>query len=573
MTTIISHNLNNQPTQITAPQITITVENPPQHLVQLPSGAIFNTKVVANLAEGFTKLDSIFGQLTIRTSIVLPENSSLELQLLRFQPQLQLLLKKINNLEIRDPSPAKSINQTVKTVIQSTLVSQKIPVNQTRPEPNATKLDIGAQIQATLLRPIEKTTENLLQPSNGKYSNAEQNSVSATPKSQAPSKIESKQDPQVKLAVGDDLISKALSKTYRRLKIFGDKASSIARLTTEGGGSYILKTIQSILENKKISNPRDTAPLKAGTKLVLNFLGTNHNSIQNSKISMVSHNTINGVVVATTPTGQPIINTPLGMMAVETRVPLKTGLNLQLEIIPEKITVPTSSSPVTRFEMIFQSKEWFNLIDAIHEIDLVAPQVAKTFTTTTLPQPNTQLTSNILFFLNALKGGDIRSWIGNTAATLLGQINPELLAQLDEDFALLNRVNIEPQANEWRTAVIPFLTTMGLEQFHLHTQGQLNQEYNKNDDNNSRFIIDISLSRLGRLQLDGFLRKKRKRLDLVVRTQQALPKTIRIEISKIYKDFSEISEIIGQITFQVNQHFVEIPMPQLVDHSTKGVVI
>ena len=97
MTTIISHNLNNQPTQITAPQITITVENPPQPLVQLPSGAIFNTKVVVNLAEGFTKLDSIFGQLTIRTSIVLPENSSLELQLLRFQPQLQLLLKKINN--------------------------------------------------------------------------------------------------------------------------------------------------------------------------------------------------------------------------------------------------------------------------------------------------------------------------------------------------------------------------------------------------------------------------------------------------------------------------------------------
>jgi len=144
---------------------------------------------------------------------------------------------------------------------------------------------------------------------------------------------------------------------------------------------------------------------------------------------------------------------------------------------------------------------------------------------------------------------------------------------LDEDFALLNRVNIEPQTNEWRTAVIPFLTTMGLEQFHLHTRGQLNQEYNKNDGNNSRFIIDISLSRLGRLQLDGFLRKKRKRLDLVVRTQQALPKTIRIEIAKIYKDFSEISKIVGQITFQVNQHFVEIPMPQLVDHSTRGVVI
>ena len=92
-------------------------------------------------------------------------------------------------------------------------------------------------------------------------------------------------------------------------------------------------------------------------------------------------------------------------------------------------------------------------------------------------------------------------------------------------------------------------------------------------DTSSRFIIDISLSRIGRLQLDGFLRKKRNQLDLIVRTQQALPREMHAEISKIYRSFLETSKISGQITFHINQSFVEIPIPQLIDHATRGVVI
>ena len=81
------------------------------------------------------------------------------------------------------------------------------------------------------------------------------------------------------------------------------------------------------------------------------------------------------------------------------------------------------------------------------------------------------------------------------------------------------------------------------------------------------------MSRLGRLQLDGFLRKKRKRLDLIVRAQQKLPGEMHAEISSIYSNFLEASKISGQITFNVSQSFVEIPIPQLVDHKTRGVVI
>ena len=166
---------------------------------------------------------------------------------------------------------------------------------------------------------------------------------------------------------------------------------------------------------------------------------------------------------------------------------------------------------------------------------------------------------------NALKIGNFRSWIGRTATSLLAQIKPQLLSQLDEDFALLSRANTEPQPNEWRTAIIPLFGASGLEQFQLHTQIQSDREAKEN--------MDISLSRIGRIQLDGFLRKKRKQLDLIIRTEGSLPKKMRIEISKIYRNLSEISKFTGQMTFQVNQNFVEIPMPHYEDQSIRGVVI
>jgi hypothetical protein len=306
---------------------------------------------------------------------------------------------------------------------------------------------------------------------------------------------------------------------------------------------------------------------------VLNFIGTIDNFSQNSKTPKAGHSIISGVVVAKTSSGQPILNTPLGMMVVETKMPLTTGLKLELEVLPEQITAPTTSAPAIRFSTISESTEWLNLLDAIHKINLVAPQISQNLVNNILPQANTQLTSNILFFLNALKGSGIGSWVGDNAASLLGQIQPQLLTQLDEDFAVLSRGNMEPQPSEWRTAIIPFVTTMGLSQFKLHTQSQSSQKKDSNVANSSRFIIDISLSRIGRIQLDGFLRKKRKRLDLIVRVQQSLPREMRAEISMIYRNLAEKSNISGQITFQTNKKFVEIPIPQLIDHAIRDVVI
>ena len=568
MTNIISRDLNIPNSQTTAPQLIVSAENPPKSLVKLPSGAIFEAQLISTLSDGRARLDSIFGQLIIKTGLTLPENSSLELQILRFKPNPQLLLRRINNFEIKDPSAAKSIKQAIKPISQSNLKSRYEKTLDSKPF----ELDINAQIKGTLLRPSKKKSTKFLTHSfTNKYSNLKNLSNSAEPKYQAQKEqIDPKSDKQTHPQIKEDLISKTVLKTFLGLKELRNKAISLRELTTKNSGSGFLETIQSLMRNTKIIKSSINLPLKAGTKLVLKFVEDKTHAAADPKITTFNANLMQCVVVATTPGGQAIVDTPIGIIAVESKVRLKTGFTLQLEILPDKISEPTFNSPVMRFEANFQSKEWVNLNEAIHEIGQTSPQLSKHITDTLLPQPNTQLTSNILFYLKALKGADIRLWIGRNVASLLGKVKPDLLAQLDEDFTILSRAHSEPQLNEWRTAIIPFLATNGLEQFKLHTQNQTNQE---KDENSSRFLIDISLSRLGRLQMDGLLKKKSKRLDLIIRTQQILPRKMRIEITKIYKDFSELSKIAGQISFQVNRHLVEVPIPQLADYGTTEVII
>ena len=161
-----------------------------------------------------------------------------------------------------------------------------------------------------------------------------------------------------------------------------------------------MQKFESLLKHNENKSPANSGPFQPGTKLILNFLGTTDNSSHHSKSHKYGQNMISGMVIATTPSGQPILNTPLGLVAVESKVQLETGLIIQLEIIPSQITKPPMNSSETRFELIYQSKEWLNLLDAINEMELVSPQVAKSFINNTLPQPNSQLASNLLFFLN-----------------------------------------------------------------------------------------------------------------------------------------------------------------------------
>lgn len=167
-----------------------------------------------------------------------------------------------------------------------------------------------------------------------------------------------------------------------------------------------------------------------------------------------------------------------------------------------------------------------------------------------LARPDTQLGANVLFFLAALRGGDIRSWLGDGPMRVLERLRPELAGRLGEEFSRLARLADEPGSNDWRVAAVPFADGEDVHRIRFLTR-QSPQEEDKGDSGHgTRFLVDVELTRLGRLQLDGLVAKDGKRVDLLVRSNQPLPGRMRDDIRVIFQEAAALTGLQGGVGFQ-----------------------
>ena len=219
------------------------------------------------------------------------------------------------------------------------------------------------------------------------------------------------------------------------------------------------------------------------------------------------------------------------------------------------------------------SRDWQALKEAIAVLQAAEPLVAQQFLNTVVPRPDTQLAANILFFLVALRGGDIRSWLGEGPSRALQRHKPDLLSRLSDEFRTIGRTAEEPVSGDWRIAVVPFNSGEELKQIRVFMRRHGTQEEEEDGDPGTRFIVDVELSRLGRMQLDGLVRGGNKRLDLIVRSATPLPGHMRDDIRRIFQDACELTGMNGATTFQCTPpDFIEIS-PDAVTDDHLGLIV
>ena len=161
------------------------------------------------------KLDSVFGQLTAKTAHTLPPNSSLELQLVSLQPQLHLLLKKINGINIKHPATMSTINKALDSGLRRNFGQQNKLNDTINPKSNASKLDIGAKIHATLLRPIK----NPINAPNQNNNNSSKTPLKENPMLQSTLYVNEKNHKKGKFKSQNDLLSRTISVSYTHLTL------------------------------------------------------------------------------------------------------------------------------------------------------------------------------------------------------------------------------------------------------------------------------------------------------------------------------------------------------------------
>ncbi|MGP1394725.1 MAG: hypothetical protein ACTS3R_04380 [Inquilinaceae bacterium] len=182
--------------------------------------------------------------------------------------------------------------------------------------------------------------------------------------------------------------------------------------------------------------------------------------------------------------------------------------------------------------------------------------LSRHLTQSVLPQPGPQMSPGVLFFLSAVRGGDLRTWLGDRASRLLETAGKgDLIARAGAELGQTGRAGPEPMAGEWRSHTVPVLHDGRLTPMHIHIQRSIDgrgQTPGQSRDAEQRFVLDLDLSRLGAVQVDGRLR--RTRFDLILRSQRALPPEMRSEVSSLFGSVCEASGLTGHLACQAGGH-------------------
>jgi hypothetical protein len=277
--------------------------------------------------------------------------------------------------------------------------------------------------------------------------------------------------------------------------------------------------------------------------------------------------TVIGTVIGRTPQGQPIVHSPQATVTLDTKALMSDGAKVTLRF-DSPPTLPAPSSAAQRLGQagmgmgMVNAKSWDDYNEALKTLASIDPARFQSVIQTALPQPGAKLSNQILFFLSALKGGDVKTLFGDTASRLLAKERPGLMSRLGADFKAMSSLAEHPQSGDWRLALIPMWNGERLEQVRLYQKnakgGGKDDEDDKDD--GTRFILDLDLSNLGHLQIDGLMMSSKNRLELILRTEQALPDDMRLDIIDISAEALELLGLSASISFQSRpEDFVQFP--------------
>ena len=263
---------------------------------------------------------------------------------------------------------------------------------------------------------------------------------------------------------------------------------------------------------------------------------------------------LQGKVELITPAGFPAVRTPEGSYILKTTAEAPVGSTITFTAAPLAGEALKTVVPSGVFSP-FSSKTWPALQDALQALAQVAPQLAANIKNSLPAAPRFAPTA--LFFLAALRSGAIESWLGAGALDALRQSGKKDLAdKLAGDFSRLSSQSKTLLAGDWRGISMPLLHDETLSQMQFYVRHQQDQEQEKDDTDpgkrkTTRFILNLNLSRMGELQLDGLMRQKQ--LDLVLRTREALPPSMRRELMQRYAAGLEQAGMQGGMSFQAER--------------------
>ena len=278
--------------------------------------------------------------------------------------------------------------------------------------------------------------------------------------------------------------------------------------------------------------------------------------------------TFTGAVVSLTPTGMPVIDTTAGQVQLNVRVNLPIGTQVTLEVTAQMEPrpgllppppIPASALPLSGPPGAMAG--WPTLTESLQVLQRSDP-VAAQLLAQALPDGGPKTAAAIISFAQAMRNGDTRQWPGDSALRALERAGPRgahLASQLSEEVGALSS-RARETGTEWRALPLPWNTGEKIDCIALITrrEGEGDDDAKKKSGGGgTRFLINLDLSKLGSMQLDGMFRKESRGFDLMIRTKDPLHDQIRTDLMGIFAASNAAMGLKGGLTFQIVKKFAD----------------
>jgi hypothetical protein len=254
-----------------------------------------------------------------------------------------------------------------------------------------------------------------------------------------------------------------------------------------------------------------------------------------------------------------LIATPLGTLSVNEPLPLPPGTLLLLAAQPDDASVPDSpaGTPSSRFD-----KGWSALGATLTTLGHAAPELAAHLRADLSTQSGERLAASLIVLVAALRNNAPRLWPGDAIERALSTAgHDDIKLKLGEEFAEISRLADNPATNPWQVFLLPLIDGPTIRPVRLYLKRRGERGRRSSEDDSARFVLEFELTRLGLLQLDGFVRPQR--FDLVLRSHAALALPLRSEVERIFHERVDAAGIAGTIDFATAVRFDVAPLDKL----------
>jgi hypothetical protein len=277
--------------------------------------------------------------------------------------------------------------------------------------------------------------------------------------------------------------------------------------------------------------------------------------------AIVSSKSSNGLQTLSLPDGRTFQAHSNKALPIGSEVTVKITPNGDAEIT--QLNLPQANAKV---EAVLEfSRRWEGLEKALQVLRKSHPHAASKLEAA-LPNPGKALLPTLLQFAEAVSNQSALKFLGDETLNLLRSLGIDFTA----DLSSLNQLQQRTDApDNWRAFYFPFLTDdKDLDQGSMYWRNKKDEDGNKN----TRFVVNLSLSEIGPVQIDGLMQDKT--MMLKVRLHELPTENFEDTLNDIVQTALEPLEITGKVNVEITNSFETDPLHEILQQeSHTGLIV